>query len=92
MSFWKKLFGGGEEPAQAQAKSLDYGGFVVRATPFKQNERYQVCGVITRNVDGVVKEETFIRADSFTLLDDAVETTFAKARQIIDSNGAELPR
>ena len=32
----------------------------------------------------------FIRADVFTSSDDAVESTFRKAQQIIDQNGASL--
>jgi hypothetical protein len=93
MSFLKKLFGGGkaESPPEA-AKTIDYQGYLVRATPFKENDRYQVCGVISREIDGVLKEEKFIRADASPVFEDAVEMTFFKARQIIDLRGGEMPK
>lgn len=96
MSFLKKLLGlgggadgGGKAPAPA--KTLDYKGYLITATPFRENDRYQVCGVIGREIDGVAKEQRFIRADALNSLDDAVEMTFFKARQIIDQGGADLP-
>ena len=93
MSFLKKLFGGGKAEVPPEvAKTIDYQGYLVRATPFKENDRYQVCGVISREIDGVLKEEKFIRADASPLFDDAVEMTFFKARQIIDLRGGEMPK
>ena len=94
MSFLKKLFGGGAgrpEAAATPARTLDYKGYVIRATPFRERDRYQVCGVIGREVDGVMKEQTFIRADASPSLDDAIEMTFFKGRQIIDHGGGDLP-
>jgi hypothetical protein len=92
MSFLKKLFGGGKaEEVAAVAPSQQYKGYVIRATPFKDKERFQVCGVIAKEIDGEIRENTFIRADSSPMRDDAVEMTFFKARQIIDQGGGDLP-
>jgi hypothetical protein len=93
MSFLKKLFGGGgaEGPAKAEASEpLEYKGYTVRATPFKDGGQYQCCGVITREVDGTVKEHRFIRADKFSTLDDAFEITLRKGQQIIDEQGDRI--
>lgn len=95
MSFLKRLFGiggsgegGGAEPEASEAQ--DYKGFTIRATPFKADGQYQTCAVITKEVDGVVKEHRLIRADRFAALDAAVEISFRKARQMIDEQGERL--
>ncbi|MBN9036602.1 MAG: hypothetical protein J0H53_11055 [Rhizobiales bacterium] len=94
MSFLKRLFGGGgggESEAKAEASEpLEYKGYVVRATPFKDGGQFQCCGVITREVDGAVKEHRFIRADKFTTLEDAFAITLRKGQQIIDEQGDRM--
>ena len=94
MSFLSKLFGGGRaggSGAAAAPPTQTYNGYTIRATPFQERDRYQVCGIIARVVDGQMRERQFIRADSSPALDDAVEMTFMKARQIIDHKGSDLP-
>ncbi|PYE86548.1 HlyU family transcriptional regulator [Phyllobacterium leguminum] len=95
MSFLKRLFGGGgaagEAAAQAvTAKEIEHNGFTIRATPYNEGGQYQVCGVISKQVDGAVKEHRFIRADKFASLDDAVDISLAKGRQIINEQGESL--
>lgn len=94
MSFLKKLFGAGKADGAAndahRSEPQDYRGFRIVATPYKENGQYQLCGVISREVDGVARERRFVRADRFSGLDDAVEMTFLKARQIIDQQGERL--
>jgi len=95
MSFFKKLFGGGggSEPAANEPKvagEAEHRGFVIKATPYKQDGQYQTCGVISKEVGGEVKEHRFIRADRFAGLDDAVQLTLSKGRQIIDEQGERL--
>jgi hypothetical protein len=94
MSFWKKLFGGGgaAQSAPQPAQTEDYGGYTIAATPFQAEGRWQLCGVISREIDGGVKEHQFIRADAFGSRDDAVQMTFFKGRQIIDQQGESLLR
>ncbi|MEJ1160433.1 HlyU family transcriptional regulator [Prosthecomicrobium sp. N25] len=92
MSFFKKLFGlgGGAEGGQAPAKPAgrqEHNGFTIEATPFVEGGQHQVCGVISKEVDGVRREHRFIRADRFASKDDAVDMTFRKARQVIDERG-----
>lgn len=95
MSFLKRLFGGGsEEPAAAgsgaPAKQVEHKGFTVSATPFKADGQYQTSGVVSKEIDGEVKEHRFIRADRFAGLDDAVDISIRKGIQLIDEQGEGL--
>lgn len=97
MSFFKKLFGGGssneEAGGQAEAKSMkevEHKGFMIRATPFKAEGQFQTCGVITKEVGGVMKEHRFIRADRFASIDDAVDVAIRKGQQVIDEQGERI--
>lgn len=92
MSFFKKLFGGGSgEPVQATAaKQIEYKGFSVSATPFKDNGQFQTCGVVSKEIDGVLKEHRFIRADRFASIDDAVDVSLKKGQQLVDEQGDRL--
>ena len=94
MSFWKRLFGGGSgaEEAPAGGKEIEYAGFTVRATPFKQDGQYQCSGVVSKEVDGEVKEHRFIRADRFASLDDAIDISLRKGRQMVDEQGERMFR
>lgn len=96
MSFLKRLFGlggGGEESGSAEAraaKEIEHKGFRVQATPFKQDGQFQTCGVVSKEIDGVVKEHRFVRADRFAGLDDAVDVSIRKGIQLIDEQGERL--
>ena len=95
MSFLKRLFGGGsgstEAPeAAAPAKQIEHKGFLVSATPYKAEGQYQTCGVVSKEIDGVVKEHRFIRADRFAGLDDAVDVSLKKGIQLIDEQGERI--
>jgi len=97
MSFLKRLFGAKNREAEdaqhlpnLEGAEIEYNGFVIRATPFKEAGQYQSCGVISKEIDGVVCEHRFIRADRFSTTQDAVAMIHVKARQIIDEQGAKL--
>lgn len=94
MSFLKRLFGGGSEKAEASAaaaKEIEHKGFLVRATPYKaEGGQYQTCGVVSKEIGGVVKEHRFIRADRFAALDDAVDISLKKGQQIVDEQGERI--
>ncbi|MCA0279019.1 MAG: hypothetical protein LCH86_23745 [Proteobacteria bacterium] len=91
MSFLKRLFGGGgagtEPAATAVAKEIEYKGFSIKATPYKEGGQFQTCGVVAKEIGGVIKEHKFIRADRFAGLDDAVEVSLTKGRQLVDEQG-----
>ena len=93
MSFWKKLFGGASEKAPEQAKEagkIEHKDYTVTAVPFADSGQYQVCGVISKVIDGELKEHRFIRADRCPSIDDAANITFNKGRQIIDEQGYNM--
>jgi hypothetical protein len=93
MSFLKSLFGLGKEQAPAApkvAKEIEHRGFTIKAMPYLDNGQYQTAGVITKEIDGVVKEHRFVRADRFSTLEDAADIAVAKGRQIIDERGDGL--
>ncbi len=94
MSFWKKLFGGGSDDSAVAgpAKSVEYNGFAIRAAPYKAEGQYQTAGSVEKEIGGVVKEYKFIRADRFPSLEDAVEFSLAKGRQIVDEQGERMFR
>ncbi|MBK9082577.1 MAG: hypothetical protein IPL88_11130 [Rhizobiales bacterium] len=95
MSFLKKLFGlggGGDAPEEARAQPQEYEGFTILATPYKEGGQYQLCGVVSKQIDGQRREHRFIRADRFASMEDAVEMTLMKARQIVDQQGERIFR
>ncbi|MFN3891370.1 MAG: HlyU family transcriptional regulator [Beijerinckiaceae bacterium] len=92
MSFLKKLFGGGrpQDPAEASGASETHNGFTIVATPYETNGRWQLCGIISREANGVLQEHRFVRADNFGTRAEAEEMTLFKARQIIDQMGDRI--
>ena len=93
MSFLKKLFGGGaakeSEPAGPKRR-LEYNGFMIVATPYKEGGQWQTCGTVSKTIDGAVKEHRFIRADRFADVEAAVDHAIMKGQQIIDQLGERV--
>jgi hypothetical protein len=91
MSFWKSLFGGGASESEAKARApIEYNGFMIQAAPYKAEGQYQTAGVFTMVVGGVTMEHMFIRAARHASLDDAVEFSLSKAKQIVDQQGERM--
>ncbi|UUP16255.1 HlyU family transcriptional regulator [Nitratireductor thuwali] len=93
MSFLKRLFGGGgdETPAtQTVGEPVEHKGFIIRATPFREGSEFQTCGVITKEIDGEVKEHRFIRADRFPSAELAAEQALRKGKQMVDEQGTSI--
>ncbi|WP_348996798.1 HlyU family transcriptional regulator, partial [Brucella melitensis] len=55
-----------------------------------QDNQYQVCGVISKTIDGEVKEYRFVRADRCPGIEDAASIALNKGRQIIDEQGERI--
>ena len=86
MSFFKKLFGGYEDKIDG-GDPVEHKGYLIRATPYSEGGQYQTCGVVSREIDGELKEHRFVRADRCSSLDDAIAITLRKGRQIVDEVG-----
>lgn len=93
MSFLNKLFGGGSSRDAAPAgpkRQLEYNGFIIAATPYKEGGQWQTCGTVTRAIDGEVKQHRFIRADRFTDEEAAADHAILKGQQIVDQLGERV--
>lgn len=89
--FFSMFSGGGAAPSTAPAaEPQSHAGCTIYAEPMREGSQYRLAGRIEKQVDGKVMVRSFVRADMFTSMDDALECTFRKARQIIDQNGASL--
>jgi hypothetical protein len=92
--FLSRLFGlGGDKSAPAAAGKQhvqQIGEFTVYATPMKEGAQWRLAGRIESDTPEKLMVRKFIRADLFSSEDDAVETTFRKAKQIIDQHGVGL--
>ena len=92
MSFLKRLFGGGKSEV---AKSVDgpseeYEGYLIRSTPQNEGGQFRLCGIISKEIDGDLREHQLIRADMLPTADEAHKACFRKARQVIDEQGNQL--
>ena len=86
MSWFGKLFGGGGGSAEPATETTDYNGYRITPTPMAEGKTYRLAARIER--DG--KRHELIRADTFTDRDEAEQASIAKARQVIDEQGASL--
>lgn len=93
MSFLKRLFGGGARETAAEpapARQVEHKGFTIVAMPYKADGQYQTCGVVSREIDGVVREHKFIRADRFAGIEDAADVSIRKGIQLVDEQGERI--
>ncbi len=93
MSFLKKLFGGGssgEASTPKASRTLEYNGFVIAATPYKEGGQWQTCGTVAKTIGGEVKEHRFIRADRFADEEAAADHAILKGQQIVDQLGERV--
>lgn len=92
MSFLKKLFGlgGGVAEEARPVEAIDYKGFKIAATPFKADGQWQLCGVVSLEENGAVREHRFIRADKFADVEQAREFAVEKGKLIVDQLGKSV--
>ena len=94
--FLSKLFGfgGGDSPSSGGASGKErmerIGEYAVYAAPMKEGAQWRLAGRIENDGPEGLMVRRFIRADLFSSQDDAVETTFRKAKQIIEQHGVGL--
>jgi hypothetical protein len=89
MSFFQKLFGKATaEPAQPE--STEHKGFSIAVSPMKDNGQYRLHAVITKEIDGAVKQHMLIRADLFSSIEECNAASLKKAIQVIDEQGESI--
>jgi hypothetical protein len=81
---------GGGAPGVAAADAVPYKGYLIRPAPRRDGAHWNIAGSIVKESDPGGPAHEFIRADSFSALDEAVNFTVIKARQIIDERGGRL--
>jgi hypothetical protein len=93
-SFLSKLFGfssgSSAEASASSGKTETYGDCLIRANPMREGAQFRLAGSIEKEVDGMVRVRTFIRADLFSSEQDVIDATLRKAHQIIDQHGPSL--
>ncbi len=67
-----------------------YKDFQIIPTPKKNAGAYTTEGKIFKEIDGIKKSAYFIRTDTFSKKDDAIECIERKARIIIDENAENI--
>ena len=89
---WNRLAGGRAlgEADTAAAPAVEYKGYRIRATPYRNNGGYQTAGIIEKDTPDGVKRHNFVRADTHQTVDDAINFTISKAKQIIDMQGDRI--
>ena len=88
---WSRLAGGGgSESDGPPAPAVEYKGYRIRPTPYRNNSLYQTAGIIEKETPEGVKEHRFIRADTHQGREDAVAFAISKAKQIIDLQGDRM--
>ena len=80
----------GVAPEAAALSEVEYKGYRIRPTPYRNNGQYQVSGTIQKDTPEGVKEHKFVRADTYSNLDDATAFVIMKAKQLIDQQGDRM--
>ena len=89
--FMRGLGASGEDEETAHAaEPVAYKDFLIRPAPRREGGHWHIAGTIVSEADPQGQAHEFIRADTFTSLDEAVHYTVIKGRQIIDERGKKL--
>ena len=88
---WSRLAGGrGSESEGPPAPAVEYKGYRIRPTPYRNNGLYQTAGIIEKDAPEGVKTHRFVRADTHHTREDAIAFALSKAKQIIDLQGDRI--
>jgi hypothetical protein len=88
---WSRLATPGADASDTvEAAAVEYNGYRIRPTPFRNNAQFQTCGIIEKEVADGLKQHRFIRADAYPGREDAIAFTVTKAKQIIDLQGDRM--
>lgn len=85
----KSLFAG-SSAADKPTEPVEYKGLSIEAAPLNEDGKYRTAGYISGEIDGEIKRVQFIRADTNSDRQTAIDHSISKAQQIIDERGPEL--
>ncbi|WP_299349738.1 HlyU family transcriptional regulator [uncultured Shimia sp.] len=92
MSFLKKLFGGGGNSTQdaPDIEPVDYNGYSIFPEPINEGSVFRISARIEKDIDGEIKTQKLIRADTVNSVEAANDMSVNKAKQVIDERGDKL--
>jgi len=92
IEIFKNLFGGGNgnQAGSEQAQVVEYKGFDILPTPAKINGGWSTAATISKTIEGETKTHQFIRADTTSTRDAAIELIINKAKMCVDQKGDEI--
>lgn len=91
MSLLSKLFGGGSPKKEApKPDPVDHAGFLIFPDPIPEGGQFRIAARIEKDIDGETRVHTLVRADLIRSLDEAVEASVFKAKQMIDQMGDRI--
>ena len=88
--FLRKLVAGAPGDSAAAAEPVDYNGFQIVPMPRKSEGGWRVQGIISKELQGEVKTHEFIRADTISDRQGAIDMTVSKAQRTIDEQGERI--
>ena len=83
-----QLTRGADSEAESRDRAVEYEGCTIIPAPRKSANGWTTEGDIEREVDGEVRSEHFIRAETHTDPEQAISHTITKAKRIIDEHRA----
>ena len=76
--------------APASEHQIVYKDFIIKPKPKKIRGSFTTEGIISKEISGSYLEKAFIRTDTFSKKEDAVELSQRKAKIIIDELGESI--
>ncbi len=91
-SFLGRLMGSGEAEAAPPESddAIAYKGYTIRPACRQEGSQWITAGVIAKEFEDGIKEQSFIRADVYNTKDDADTCSITKGKRIIDEQGDKL--
>ncbi|MCG8508187.1 MAG: HlyU family transcriptional regulator [Rhodospirillales bacterium] len=93
--FFSRLFGGGGNgkggaDGTPLGEAVDYQGYSIQPVAKQQGGQWLTAGVISKEIDGEVREHRFIRADTHSDKDDAAAMAIEKGKRIVEEQGERM--
>jgi hypothetical protein len=91
VGLFSRLFGSSDKGATfKQTEPVEYEGFLIYQEAKAEAGQYRIAGRITKEIDGELKEHTFIRSDVVASKQDADDLMLNKAKMFIDQMRGDI--